>query len=383
MSPEKKTLERGQFHLLIDALKDRGFQVRGPKEQDGVLDFGEIQSLEDLPQGLTEVEDNGSYRLKKTNSPLLFNCHVGPHSLKDHLFRPVRELFSAERRDGDFKILPQKSEAPKTAFLGVRACDLAAVAIQDRIFLHDMSKNPDYQAWRQNLFVVAVNCASGGNTCFCASMKTGPRATQGFDLALTEILNEGRHYFLVETGSKTGGELLDTLPCRKAKKEELAAAHAVEMLAQGKMGRSLETHGLKELLARQAEHSHWEEIAGRCLTCTNCTLVCPTCFCSTVEDLTDLKGETATRRRRWDSCFTLDFTYIHGGSVRVSPKSRFRQWMIHKLSTWIDQFGMSGCVGCGRCITWCPVGIDLTAESRAFRELEKAAEAQRAPRRVG
>ena len=133
------------------------------------------------------------------------------------------------------------------------------------------------------------------------------------------------------------------------------------------MGRSLDQEGLKELLYENRNHPRWDDVADRCLSCANCTMVCPTCFCTTVEDSTDLTGDTAERVRRWDSCFTMDFSYIHGGAVRKSVKSRYRQWMTHKLGTWQDQFGSSGCVGCGRCITWCPVGIDITEEVAAMR----------------
>jgi sulfhydrogenase subunit beta (sulfur reductase) len=100
-------------------------------------------------------------------------------------------------------------------------------------------------------------------------------------------------------------------------------------------------------------------------------MVCPTCFCTSVEDSTDVDGDGVVRVQRWDSCFTVDYSYIHGGSVRSSDRSRYRQWMTHKLSTWFDQFGSSGCVGCGRCITWCPVGIDITEEVAAIRATEE------------
>jgi sulfhydrogenase subunit beta (sulfur reductase) len=141
------------------------------------------------------------------------------------------------------------------------------------------------------------------------------------------------------------------------------------------MGRTLDTADIKALLYRNYEHPRWDNAAARCLTCGNCTMVCPTCFCTTVEDVTDLKGEHAERWQKWDSCFTMDFSYIHGGIIRSSPKARYRQWMTHKLATWIDQFGTSGCVGCGRCITWCPVAIDITEEVRAIRESERPPEA--------
>ncbi|MBF0393567.1 MAG: 4Fe-4S dicluster domain-containing protein, partial [Alphaproteobacteria bacterium] len=122
---------------------------------------------------------------------------------------------------------------------------------------------------------------------------------------------------------------------------------------------------------RNREHPRWDEVAKRCLTCGNCTMVCPTCFCTTVDDVTDLGGTRTERVRSWDSCFTLDFSYIHGGSVRNEGSSRYRQWITHKLSSWHDQFGSSGCVGCGRCITWCPVGIDITEEVGAIRASEE------------
>jgi ferredoxin len=97
-------------------------------------------------------------------------------------------------------------------------------------------------------------------------------------------------------------------------------------------------------------------------------MVCPTCFCASVQETTDLSGEQVDRRRQWDSCFNFDFSYLNGGVVRDQVRSRYRQWLTHKLATWWDQFGLSGCVGCGRCITWCPVGIDLTQEVAALRE---------------
>jgi formate hydrogenlyase subunit 6/NADH:ubiquinone oxidoreductase subunit I len=228
-----------------------------------------------------------------------------------------------------------------------------------------------YRARRERIFVVAVNCGLAGRTCFCVSMKTGPRATAGFDLALTELIDGARHEFLVEVGSERGADVLAGVPNRVATPPERAEGERVSERATSQMGRAMETADIKGLLYRNYDNPRWDDVARRCLTCANCTMVCPTCFCSTVEDVTDLTGEHAERWRKWDSCFTMDFSFIHGGSVRPTVKSRYRQWMTHKLATWIDQFGTSGCVGCGRCITWCPVGIDITEEVRAIRESEK------------
>jgi len=172
---------------------------------------------------------------------------------------------------------------------------------------------------------------------------------------------------VMELGSAAGAELVRDLRYRPATGVEIAAAERVVARTSDQMGRTLETNGLKELLQANANHPRWDEVAERCLTCGNCTNVCPTCFCTTTDDATDITGTISERVRRWDSCFTLDFSYVHGGSVRSSARSRYRQWITHKLAHWIDQFGSSGCVGCGRCITWCPVGIDITEEATAIR----------------
>lgn len=225
--------------------------------------------------------------------------------------------------------------------------------------------DPRYAARRGDVFVVAVSCIRAGGTCFCASMDAGPRATRGFDLALTELVGEGEHVFLVEAGSEAGAAVARELPVRPASPEQIARAAVVSERTAASMGRALDTAGLKERLQQHLEHPRWDEVAARCLACANCTLVCPTCFCTDVEDTTDLSGETAERTKRWDSCFTMGFSHVHGGSVRTSIKARYRQWLTHKLAGWHDQFGTSGCVGCGRCITWCPVGIDITEEAAA------------------
>jgi ferredoxin len=253
------------------------------------------------------------------------------------------------------------------AFIGVRACDLQALEVLDRVFLRGNFVDPTYQARRNQALIVAVNCTQAGGTCFCASMGTGPRAAGGYDIALTEVLEE-EHYFLTEAGTARGADLLGAIPARPATEREMAAAATLEARAVSAMGRRLATDGLKDLLYRNYEHPRWFNVASRCLSCGNCTMVCPTCFCHTVEDSLDLAGERTERWRRLQVCFTLDFSYIHGGSVRSSSMSRYRHWLTHKLATWVDQFGCFGCVGCGRCITWCPVAIDITEEARAIRE---------------
>ena len=364
-------LERAELPRLFAALQARGYQVVGPTVRDGAIVYDHLATPEQLPIGWTDEQEGGTYRLKKRNDAALFGYVVGPHSWKKYLFPPEERLFRARRTADGFEVLPEKVAPPKLAFLGVRSCELHAIAVQDKVFVGGAFADPSYQARRGNIFIVAVNCGLAGKTCFCVSMKTGPKATAGFDLALTEILEGERHYFVIESGSEAGAEVLAELPQRPAGEPEISAAAAATERAISQMGRKLETDGIKELLYRNLENPRWDEVADRCLSCANCTMVCPTCFCSNVEDVTDLTGEHAERWRKWDSCFTVGFTHLAGGgAVRATVKSRYRQWLTHKLGTWIDQFGTSGCVGCGRCITWCPVAIDLTEEVRAIRESE-------------
>jgi ferredoxin len=363
-------LERQDLETLIKALQKRGYQILGPTVRDGAIVYDALDSATDLPEGWTDVQDAATYRLKRRNDAALFGYAVGPHSWKKYLHPPRERLWQAERRDGTMQITTERPKPQKLAFFGVRSCELRAIEIQDRVFLQGSYVDTSYQARRQGAFIVAVQCSQAGGTCFCASMQTGPKAAAGYDLALTEVLGDERHYFRVEVGSAAGAEVLGELPHRPARPEEQEAAERVLEATARQMGRKMETAGLPELLTRNYEHPRWQNVAGRCLTCANCTMVCPTCFCTTVEDTSDLKGEHAERWQRWDSCFTVDFSYLHGGSVRSSARARYRQWMTHKLATWFDQFGTSGCVGCGRCITWCPAAIDITEEVRAIRETE-------------
>ncbi len=363
-------VEREHLQHLLAALLKRGYQVVGPTVRDNAIVYDTLASVDDLPVGYTDEQDGGSYRLKKRDDKALFGYAVGPQSWKRFLHPPVLRLWQARRKGKSFQVIPESHEAPRMAFIGVRSCELHAIAIQDTVFTQGPYNDAIYQSRRENLCIVAVNCGQAGGTCFCTSMQTGPRATGGFDLALTEIMLTDAHYFVVQVGTELGAELLQEVPHRTASDEDSELAERIVQATSEQMGRSLDTTGIKDLLYRNLEHPRWNEVATRCLSCTNCTMVCPTCFCTTVEDTSDLAGENAERWRKWDSCFNTSFSYISGGSIRSSVKSRYRQWMTHKLASWIDQFGTSGCVGCGRCITWCPVGIDITEEVHAIRESE-------------
>jgi ferredoxin len=368
-------LRREDFQQLLDALHVQGYRTIGPTLSEGTIVYDEVTSVADLPMGWTDEQGPGTYRLRRRGDDALFGYIPGAHSWKPWLRPPLQRLWRARRTDDGFEIIPDKKEAPRYAFIGVRACELHAIQIQDQVFTGGAYVDQTYNARREQAFILAMNCTEAGETCFCASLGTGPQADAGYDLAMTEIVTGGVHHFVVDIGSKAGAQVMSVVPHRTALGREIEMAQCEIAGAAEHMGRKLNANGVKELLYRNLEHPHWDDVAARCLSCANCTLVCPTCFCSTVEDVTDLAGQEAERWRRTDSCFSLDFSYIHGGSVRSSSKSRYRQWLTHKLASWVDQFGTLGCVGCGRCITWCPVGIDLTQEVATIRAAEQKVEA--------
>jgi len=370
---DEMVLEPQVLQQMLEALSSQGYQPVGPVLRQGSLVYDRLSSLKDLPRGWGDLQEGGAFRLKRREDGAYFGFGVGQQSWKQFLYPPRQRLWQARQEGSGLQILPPAEDEPPFAFIGVHPCDLQAIAVQDRVFLEGPFVDPHYRARREKAFILAVNCGHACGTGFCVSMGTGPQATRGFDLSLTEVLTDREHYFVAAIGTERGRELISRLSLKKAGVAEREAAVQVVARAARQLGRTLDTTEIKALLYRNYENPRWDQVAARCLTCGNCALVCPTCFCHTIEDSSDLTGEQAERWRRWDVCYTVDFSYLHGGSVRATPRSRYRQWLTHKLATWMDQFGVLGCVGCGRCITWCPVAIDITEEVRAIRESELTA----------
>ncbi|MET8997589.1 4Fe-4S dicluster domain-containing protein [Amycolatopsis sp. NPDC004169] len=354
------TIDLAGLGGLVDALIRDGYRVIGPTVRDDAIVLAELDSAEQLPAGWGVTTGPGRYRLRRREDRAVFGHSAGPQGWKRYLHPPRRKLLEATV-DGRFTA--GEPDRTRYAFLGVRGCDLAAIAVLDRVLGGGAHPDGSYRRRRAELFVVAANCTEPGEVCFCASMGTGPAAGPGYDLALTERIDGDGHRFVVDVGSPDGARLLAQVGTQPARGAEVRAAREAVAAAADRMGRVMPAVDLPSVIRESRESPLWEEVASRCLTCANCTMVCPTCFCTTTEDVTDLSGEHAERHQRWASCFELDFSYVHGGSVRTSGAGRYRQWFSHKLGTWHEQFGMSGCVGCGRCIAWCPAGIDITEEA--------------------
>jgi len=356
------TLPKPELDLLMTDLHQRGYKTVGPVLRDESIVYSDLDEMRELPRGILTEQSPASYRLIQTNKERYFDFIPGSQSWKQFLFPPRETLFTGMK--GETWHLEENDEpALHYALIGVRACELAAIHVQDKVFMRDDFTDPKYRSIRENLFILAVNCLHPNATCFCRSMGTGPKHSSDFDLCLTELEDT----FLVQIGSDLGRSLLE------GKRFDLASAFAQNQAneamdqAAASIVRTLDTSDLAGLFTTALESNRWSEVAKRCLSCANCTQVCPTCFCWDVTDQMDLLGKSTRRERIWDSCFNPNYSYVVGGNTRPNIRSRYRQWLTHKLGTWSKQFGVQGCVGCGRCISWCPAGIDLTEEVAAIR----------------
>ena len=351
---------------LIAALQTKGYTCVGPQVRDGAIIYDVLTDAAQLPWGIREHQSPGAYRLETLPNKKAFSWANGPQAIKPLLFKPSETVWRVARNaDGQLEFKPHQASEDPVAIFGARSCDLAAMAIQDKVFIEGPQVDQRYQSRRTALFVVAVNCTYSSNNCFCVSAGTGPSVQNAYDLLMTE-LDDG---FVVESGSARGEFILNELHLKKAMNAQ--SEQGIEAVNQAAAMQTKQIplnnqSGLRDLLFSNLGHPRWDEVAERCLSCGNCTAVCPTCFCHSESDKPSLDGLESAHQREWDSCFTAGHSLLGGKPIRANTRERYRQWLTHKVGSWFDQFGTSGCVGCGRCVTWCPVGIDLTEELAAI-----------------
>jgi sulfhydrogenase subunit beta (sulfur reductase) len=357
-------LAKPQLDAILVRLQEKGYQTLGPRIRDEAVVFAPIQTMADLPQGLTSKEEPGTYRIVPSGNKRYFDITPGAQSWKQ-VFFPARVPLMDLQKNAAWEVKRADIPAGRFALIGARPCDIAAIKVQDLAFIRDDFTDPLYAERRKNALIVAANCMHPGGTCFCASMGTGPRSHDGFDLALTELDD----IFLVEIGTNAGLEILEEIPLQAPDAASVKKAQEGLDAAVQHMGRQLDTSDLPEVILKNLEHPEWAAVAKRCMSCTSCTQVCPTCFCWDAQDRSAVTGCESARERVWDSCFNPGYSALAGGgNSRPNTRARYRQWLSHKFGTWKEQYGVFGCVGCGRCITWCPVKIDITEEIAALRK---------------
>lgn len=359
-------LPHTQLQALIDTLLAAGFSCIGPQVRDGAIIYDVLTQAALLPWGIRAHQAPGEYRLEVLDKKQAFSWANGPQAIKPILFKPSETVWKVARNsEGKLEFNPTAATETPVAIIGARACDLAAMTIQDKVFLAKDKTDVRYKQRRESLFVVAVNCTYSSSNCFCVSAGTGPNITQPFDLLMTEL--DGG--FVIKSGSERGSAILATLNLNLAANHQNEdAIQAVDLAAKMQTKRIPlnNKRELRDLLFANLNHARWDDVAERCLSCGNCTSVCPTCFCHSETDKPSLDGTSSEHQREWDSCFTAGHSELGGKPIREETKQRYRQWLTHKVGSWFDQFGTSGCVGCGRCSTWCPVGIDITEELAAI-----------------
>jgi ferredoxin len=371
------TAAPGALFHIAENLRSLGYVVVGPVLSNGVIRLGEIRGAEDLATGLADRHNPGSYELTG-QSPLAFAAVNGPDSFKRFLHPSGVELTRLYEKPDGFEVAPRPPWKTKYAFFGIRPCDLAALHLMDRTMLAPGLEDPTYKARRKDSIFIVANCTRAEHNCFCTSMGTGPRADSGYDLSITEL--PGKLIIDVAEGRL---DLLAGVEIRPSTKEEINAEAEAMFRTSEQMARRFEKEDLPPQLYDAMDSPFWGEVADRCLACGNCTMVCPTCFCNTVREETDLAAGSVSRVRVWDSCLSKDFVYSAGGNPRLLRRDRYRQFVMHKFAYWRDQFGGFGCVGCGRCITWCPVGIDITATVNGVLEKAPGAKAKMEAVQVG
>jgi sulfhydrogenase subunit beta (sulfur reductase) len=350
-------LPRQDFNRLIQFLMDKGYRCIGPVLRDAAIQYLPITDAGDLPKGAELQQAPAVYQIDQGQSERLFSWANGPSALRPILFPAHETLWQAQRdQSGVLKFSPGAVDMEPTAVIGVKGCDLAAMQLQDQHFLTPGSEDPQYKKRRDSILLIGVDCSHPSATCFCASTGDGPEVSTGFDLAMSE-LDDG---FILRAGTELGAELLRSLGLSPASDDQIQRSDEQNRSAVATQTRQLPDADLHRLLFERPYHPYWKQIAERCTACGSCTSVCPTCFCFSEHAETSLDASSSQQIREWSSCFIPGHSTFCNHPVRTDIATRYRQWATHKLAGWYEQFGRSGCVGCGRCISWCPVGIDIT-----------------------
>jgi sulfhydrogenase subunit beta (sulfur reductase) len=271
---------------------------------------------------------------------------------------PPKKFFYAQTetlvrysRDAVQEVLP---ETVAKVIFGAHPCDLNGLKIIDKVFTAEPG-DTHYAARRNQTLIVGLSCMPD-QFCFCKSMGTDV-ATDVYDMFLTDLDDS----YFIQVRTALGQQVLEPLKDRLLRADDADKAqyrHFMEKRSKS-FERGFDGHGLRTTMEMEANNNVWQELGERCLSCGNCTPVCPTCYCFDIVDIAQLNGDSGERRREWDSCQFSGFAKVAGDvNFRPTPVDRLKFWYQHKLHGFEDAYEFPTCVGCGRCTVSCPAGID-------------------------
>jgi len=332
----EKIIAKNEFN---DWLKNLGksYELLGPVAQGDQVNFAP------LPEG---CDPDLSFQ----------NSRLSPKGLVQPAFEPMFQ-FTLNPDDPEAHVLKERKEEENPRLVvGIRPCDARAYDLVRINFVTPEYEDPWWKKGRERLTLMGLGCNNPCSTCFCTSTGGGPFDTAGLDLLLTD-LGEG---FLIQACNQKGEDLLKNAPGEKASDKKRKQAEEIRQQADEAITSKIPTEGLKDQpLLDLFNAPFWDEVQFSCINCGTCTFLCPTCWCFDIQD--EVQGTQGLRMRNWDSCMYPLFT-LHGSghNPRGEKVQRVRQRFMHKLKYYVDKYGNGvACVGCGRCVQFCPVNIDI------------------------
>ncbi|MDE7097798.1 MAG: 4Fe-4S dicluster domain-containing protein [Ruminococcus sp.] len=315
---------------------------------------------------ITVDNENGSAEYKKYESGMTLSKSLNTvRSAKDFFFPQTENLADFKIEGKNIEVIDVREESEDFVVFGVRACDARSFTILDKVFLSE-PVDSYYKNRREHGTIVTMACTKPAETCFCTAFGIDPTVPEG-DVA---VFFDGENYFFLERtekGEKFIASISDMLEDGDTSKLNEVQEKARDIMKKLPLA-NLSTKSFGgERLMEHFNSEKWAELSESCLGCGTCTFVCPTCQCYDIRDFNT--GHEIKRFRCWDSCMYSDFTKMAHGNSRNSQLERFRQRFMHKLVYFpANNNGEFGCVGCGRCLSKCPVSMNIVKVMKALED---------------